>query len=77
MMVVYGDHVSQFLNGLAVLKDGQSRCARPITATNNETVQDVESLIVEITIQRIAYVLSVSTYIIDSDQLHMTRVSLR
>ena len=56
MIVVYGDHVPScttvFGWGLR-FKDGQlntednPRFDRPITATNNETVKDVERLIIE------------------------------
>ena len=58
MMVVYGDHASlcptvrewthRFKYGQLNIEDNL-RCVRPITATNNKTVKDVESLIVEIT----------------------------
>ena len=63
--------------------EDNSRCGRSITATNNETVKDAESLIIQdrrITIQQIAYVLGVSTYTVHCiihDQLHITEVSSR
>ena len=92
MVVIYGDHASSHTTGFEWarrFKDEQlniednPKYVRPITATNNETVKDVESLIIEdrrITIQQIAYVQGVSTYTQHSvihDQLHMTKVSSR
>ena len=57
MAVVYGDHASSHttvFEWARRFKDEQlniednPRCARPITATNNETVNDVESLIIKL-----------------------------
>ena len=57
MVVVYGDHASssttvfewagRFKDERLNMEDNL-RCGRPITATNNETVKDVESLIIEL-----------------------------
>ena len=56
-MVVCGGHVpsrTTVFKSILHFKDGQlniednPRCDRPITATNHETVKDVESLIVEL-----------------------------
>ena len=92
MTVVYGYHASsrttvfewtrRFTDGQLNIED-KPRYSRPITATNNETVKDVEGLVIEdcrITIQQIAYILDVTTYNVHSiihDQLHMTKVSSR
>ena len=63
MVIIYGDHASsrttvfqwarRFKDGPLNIEDSP-RCGRPITATNHETVKDIESLINEnrrITIQ--------------------------
>ena len=46
-------HIQQFFEWARQCKDGQlniednPRCARPIIAINNETIKDVETLIIE------------------------------
>ena len=72
MVVVYGDHTPSHTTAFewtCRFKDEQlniednPRCGRPITTTNNETVEVIESLMIiedrRITIQQIAYVLDV------------------
>ena len=92
MVIVYGNHApscTTVFEWIHHFKDGQlniednPRCGRLITTTDNETVKDVQSLIIEdrrITIQQVAYVLGVSTYTVHGiihDQLLMVKVSLR
>ena len=61
MAIVNGDHASLRTTAFewaGRVKDGQlniednPRCDRPITATNNETVKDVESLIIELQVSK-------------------------
>jgi histone-lysine N-methyltransferase SETMAR len=92
MVVVYGEHApsrTTVFEWARRFKDGQlnieddPRCGRPITATDDQTVGAVESLIIEnrrITIQEIADALGISTYTVHGiihDKLHMTKVSSR
>ncbi|CAF1555029.1 unnamed protein product [Rotaria sp. Silwood1] len=92
MMAVYGDNApsrTTVFYWVRRFKDRQlsiendPRCGRPITATDDQTIADVESLIIEdrrITIQQIADILSISTGTVHGiihDHLHMTKVSSR
>ncbi|CAF1081757.1 unnamed protein product [Rotaria sp. Silwood1] len=92
MVVVYGDHAPsrtrvfewahRFKDGRLSIED-DPKCGRPITATDDQTVKAIESLIIEdrrITIHQIADAVGISTGTVDGiihDQLHMTKVSAR
>ena len=92
MVVVYGDNAlsrttvfewaRRFKVGQLIIEDGP-RSGRPITTTDEQTIQAVESLVIEdrrITIQQIANTLGISTGTVHGilhDQLHMTKVCAR